>query len=336
MMFASHICHTHHPPTNLTTPYASMFSQVNQTNMKVIGPCPAQTSQPISPDRQESLADQVRVLVKTASSEETIVLKPEVTEHEFHDLTPATWLQKEGGRWGDREMFNCDRFTSNGGDHWTGFSCFFILQCFLRQADFWLRHVLVERNRVDPHSKLSCSDFLCLPQIVLGGHVWCQHVLFLGNLTLYMPKLTVFTACSVPMLDMFVSLSVSQIPNFQCLIEQPSFSAPTSHEPAPLVLWKHVSGDNPLLDSSRPGVGMTAWRIGGGIILWIGWNIGRMLINNWPLTKHVKTNRRRCDLTGHMTKYVIVHHLSLESIQHYIFSVSTDSSEAFCQPHVHP
>ena len=109
MMFASHICHTHHPPTNLTTPYASMFSQVNQTNMKVIGPCPAQTSQPISPDRQESLADQVRVLVKTASSEETIVLKPEVTEHEFHDLTPATWPQKEGGRWGDGEMFNCDR-----------------------------------------------------------------------------------------------------------------------------------------------------------------------------------------------------------------------------------
>ena len=38
---------------------------------------------------QESLADQVRVLVKTASSEETIVLKPEVTEHEFHDLIPA-------------------------------------------------------------------------------------------------------------------------------------------------------------------------------------------------------------------------------------------------------
>ena len=39
---------------------------------------------------KESLADQVRVLVKTASSEETIVLKPEVTEHEFHDLTPDT------------------------------------------------------------------------------------------------------------------------------------------------------------------------------------------------------------------------------------------------------
>ena len=302
--------------------------------MKVIGPCPAQTSQPIVPDRQESLADQVRVLVKTASSEETIVLKPEVTEHEFHDLTPATWPQKEGGRWGDGEMFNCDRFTSNDGDHWTG-----LLYGFLRQADFWLRHVLVERNGVDPHSKLSCTEFLCLPQIVLCGHVWCQHVLFLGNLTLYMPKLTVFTACSVPMLDMFVSLSVSQIPNFQCLIEQPSFSAPTSHEPAPFVSWKHVSGDNPLLDSSRPGVGMTAWRIGGGIILWIGWNIGRMLINNWPITKYVETNRRRCDLTRHMTTYVIVHHLSLESIQHYMFSVSTDrsdSSEAFCQPHVHP
>ena len=51
------------------------------------------------------------------------------------------------------------------------------------------------------------------------------------------------------------------------LIEQPSFSAPTSHEPAPLVSWKHVSGDNPLLDSSRPGVGMAEWRIGWGIIL---------------------------------------------------------------------
>ena len=66
--------------------------------MKVIGPCPAQTSQPRL--QQESLADQVRVLVKTASSEETIVLKPEVTEHEFHDLTPATWRRKVYG-----EMF---------------------------------------------------------------------------------------------------------------------------------------------------------------------------------------------------------------------------------------
>lgn len=39
---------------------------------------------------KESLADQVRVLVKTSAAEETIVLKPEVTEHEFQNLTPDT------------------------------------------------------------------------------------------------------------------------------------------------------------------------------------------------------------------------------------------------------
>jgi len=48
---------------------------------------------------QESLADQVRVLVKTASSEETIVLKPEVTEHEFHDLIPAAGAGAAGVWW---------------------------------------------------------------------------------------------------------------------------------------------------------------------------------------------------------------------------------------------
>ena len=39
---------------------------------------------------KEAQADHVRVLVKTSTSEETVVLKPEVTEHELQDLIPDT------------------------------------------------------------------------------------------------------------------------------------------------------------------------------------------------------------------------------------------------------
>ncbi|CAJ1395151.1 unnamed protein product [Effrenium voratum] len=39
---------------------------------------------------KESQPDNLRVLLKTSNMEDTIVLKPEVTEHEFQDLTPDT------------------------------------------------------------------------------------------------------------------------------------------------------------------------------------------------------------------------------------------------------